>query len=93
MIEHDARFYFANLASDVLRCVGAATRGEESKYRDSFIRAQKTLGFLRAAHRPEAYEEGLLLVRGLEFARAGGSLGIFSDYVNKLALEYTPLRA
>lgn len=66
----DAAFYFANLGADVSRCIQAAKQGNESRYEDSLERAYGTLAQLRAAKRPEAYEEGLLLLRGLALARA-----------------------
>lgn len=65
----DAAFYFANLGADVSRCIQAAKQGNESRYEDSLSRAYRTLGELRKSARPEAYEEGLLMLRGLAFAR------------------------
>lgn len=52
----DARFYFANLGADVARCVAAAQKGNEQRYKDSLDRGYRTLDFLRRAQRPEAYE-------------------------------------
>jgi hypothetical protein len=66
----DAAFYFANLGADVSRCINAAKRGDEARYEDSLSRAYRTLEQLRTTARPEAYEEGLLMLRGLTFARA-----------------------
>ena len=67
---HDAAFYFANLGADVTRCVSAAKQGNDTRYHDSLSRAYRTLEELHKAARPEAYEEGLLMLRGLAFARA-----------------------
>ncbi|OYV63003.1 MAG: hypothetical protein B7X03_03470, partial [Parcubacteria group bacterium 21-58-10] len=38
-------------------------------YDDSLARAYRTLEGLHKAARPEAYEEGLLMLRGLDLAR------------------------
>jgi len=65
-----AAFYFANLGADVARCASAITRGDDARYDDSLSRAYRTLGELRKTSRPEAYEEGLLMLRGLVLARA-----------------------
>lgn len=65
----DAAFYFANLGVDVSRCVSAAKQDNETRYDDSLARAYRTLEQLHKAARPEAYEEGLLMLRGLELAR------------------------
>lgn len=65
-----AAFYFANLGADVTRCVSAAKQGNEDRYKDSLLRAYRTLEELRKTARPEAYEEGLLMLRGLALARA-----------------------
>lgn len=66
----DASFYFANLGADVTRCVSAARRGDTVRYDDSLVRAYRTLEDLHKTARPEAYEEGLLMLRGLALARA-----------------------
>lgn len=66
---HGAVFYFANLGADVSRCVRAAKEGDETRYEDSLARAYRTLEALHKAARPEAYEEGLLMLRGLALAR------------------------
>lgn len=65
-----AAFYFANLGADVSRCVNAAKQGNEDRYKDSLARAYRTLEELRKVARPEAYEEGLLMLRGLALARS-----------------------
>jgi hypothetical protein len=65
-----AAFYFANLGADVTRCVSAAKQGNEARYDDSLARAYQTLELLHKSARPEAYEEGLLMLRGLALARA-----------------------
>lgn len=66
----NATFYFANLGADVSRCVNAAKQGNETRYDDSLARAYQTLELLHKTSRPEAYEEGLLMLRGLALARA-----------------------
>ena len=66
----DAAFYFANLGADVSRCIAATKQGNESRYNDSLARAYQTLELLHKTARPEAYEEGLLMLRGLAIARA-----------------------
>lgn len=65
-----AAFYFANLGADVTRCVSAAKERNEARYEDSLARAYRTLEDLHKAARPEAYEEGLLMLRGLDLARS-----------------------
>ena len=65
-----AAFYFANLGADVSRCITASRQGDEARYEDSLSRAYRTLEDLHKAGRPEAYEEGLLMLRGLALARA-----------------------
>ena len=67
--DRDAIFYFANLGADVTRCVSAAKQGNEARYEDSLSRAYRTLEELHKTARPEAYEEGLLMLRGLALAR------------------------
>lgn len=66
-----------------MRCVAAAKRHDDKRYNDSLFRAYKTLTYLRRAHRPEAYEEGLLLIRALEYARSGKTLDAFSVHLNR----------
>ena len=68
-VNRDAAFYFANLGADVSRCIHAAKQGNESRYEDSLSRAYRTLEQLHKTSRPEAYEEGLLMLRGLALAR------------------------
>ena len=86
----NAQFYFANLGADVARCISAAERGDEKRYQDSLERAYETLALVRAAHRPEAYEEGQLMLRGLEYARADNKLSEFSTNINALVASYAP---
>lgn len=64
----DAGFYFANLGADVTRCVSALKQGNKARYEDSLARAYQTLELLHKTKRPEAYEEGLLMLRGLALA-------------------------
>ena len=76
-------FYFANLGADVERCLRAADDGDEKRYADSLSRAYRTLNYLRS--RPEAYEEGLLLLRGLAFAKnEAGSRRVFGRLLDGL---------
>jgi len=63
-----ARFYFANLCADVSRFLKARAERNETRAQDALSRAYRTLSFLRNAGRPEAYEEGLLLLRGAVLA-------------------------
>jgi hypothetical protein len=65
----DAAFYFANLGADVSRCVNAAKQNNEQRYQESLERAHRTLEQLHKTARPEAYEEALLMLRGLALAR------------------------
>lgn len=88
---NDAKFIFANLGADVARCVSALQSGNSARYEDSFARSQKTLALLREAKRPEAYEEGLLLLSGLEYARQDGKLESFQANVNTLTAPLSPL--
>lgn len=67
--DRDAIFYFANLGADISRCITATKERNESRYQDSLARAYQTLEFLHKTARPEAYEEGLLMLRGLALAR------------------------
>lgn len=86
----DASFYFANLGADVSRCITAAKEGNETRYQDSLARAHKTLEALRASGRPEAYEEGLLMLRGLAFARATPeSLSSFQTSLDSLITTFS----
>ena len=90
-MKKDARFYFANLGADVARCVQAAQNTDTKRYDDALNRARRTLGFLREASRPEAYEEGLLLLRGLEYARRDGMLAPFLLNVQSITTHFSPL--
>ena len=88
---HDATFYFANLGADVMRCVRAAQEGNEERYRDSLARAKRTLAQVRAAGHSGAYEEGLLLLRGLALARATpASLAVFQKELDSLIGTLAP---
>jgi len=66
----DAAFYFANLGADVSRCITASKQGDTTRYEDSLSRAYRTLEDLHKTERLEAYEEGLLMLRGFALARA-----------------------
>ena len=85
---NDAKFYFANLGADVTRCVSALQSGNIARYEDSLARARKTLSHLRETDRPEAYEEGLLLLSGLEYARQDNKLESFRSNVNALTASF-----
>ncbi|MEK7515951.1 MAG: hypothetical protein AAB555_03460 [Patescibacteria group bacterium] len=81
----NAAFYFANLGADVSRCITAAKEGNETRYEDSLSRAYRTLEDLHKTARPEAYEEGLLMLRGLALARiTPESLASFQTSLNSL---------
>ena len=81
----DAAFYFANLGADVSRCITAAKQENEVRYKDSLARAYRTLEELHKTARPEAYEEGLLMLRGLALARATPeALSSFQSSLNSL---------
>lgn len=69
-MKQDDIFYFANLGADVIRCANAARDNNENRYRDSLVRAHKTLKQLQNTDSRAAYEEGVLMIRGLELARA-----------------------
>lgn len=85
MKERNAKFYFANLCADVMRCIIAAEALDAERYRSSLARARTTLSRIRDTRRYEAYEEGLLLIRALEHAREGNTLEVFRRQVNQLA--------
>ena len=82
---HDrAAFYFANLGADILRCALAAESEKVKEYHSSLDRAYSTLRRIEKENRPEAYEEGLLLLRGLEYARASRTLPAFREDLNAI---------
>ncbi len=86
---HDATFYFANLGADVTRCINAAKQGDESRYDDSLSRARGTLEQLRKTGRPEAYEEGLLMLRALALSRTTPqTLTSFQNELNALIAPF-----
>jgi len=90
-MKKDARFYFGNLMSDVARSARAALENNDARYEDSLSRARATLGYLRFAHRPEAYEEGLLLLCALAYARTEGRLSAFCAHLSTLARSFAVL--
>lgn len=90
-VDRDARFYFANLCVDIGRCVKAAEDGNETRYQESLELAYHTLDYLRDVNRPEAYEEGQLLLRGLALARADAALPAFRDSLNALIALSLPV--
>jgi hypothetical protein len=86
----DAAFYFANLAADVARCVNAAQQNNTIRYEDSLSRAYRTLEQLHKTARPEAYEEGLLMLRGLYFAReTAEALASFQSGLDSIASTFS----
>ena len=88
-MKRGAAFYFANFGADISRCVAAAREHDTVAYDDSIDAAYRTLSYI--TDRPEAYEEGLLLLRGLEYAREDNRLSEFNDQLNELIAEYSPL--
>ena len=87
---HDAAFYFANLGADVSRCISAAKQDDEARYEDALVRAYRTLEELHKAARPEAYEEGLLMLRGLDFARSTSkTLSAFQSSLDSLIAAFS----
>lgn len=84
MTKGKAGFYFANLGADVLRSALAAENSREAEYELSLERVYRTLRLIEKENRPEAFEEGLLLLRGLEYAREAGALAEFRENVNEL---------
>jgi hypothetical protein len=81
----DAAFYFSNLGADVTRCVSALKQGDEDRYQDSLARAYHTADYIRALRRPEAYEEALLMLRGLDLAReTPATLASFQSAIDSL---------
>ena len=87
MNSRNATFYFANLASDVMRCIAALERGDENRYQASRTRAGKTLAALRTCRHPEAYEEGLLLLRALTYARSPDTLSDLRFALDRMIAE------
>jgi hypothetical protein len=87
----DARFFFANLAVDVGRCVSALQKGDNARYETHLAEAYKTLAFLRGTKNAAAYEEGELLIRGLDYARELGILPAFNAALDEMLIEYSPL--
>jgi hypothetical protein len=90
-MNRNARFYFANLGADVARCVSADAAGDSERYGTSVSRAYQTLNHLRDGGYVTAFEEGLLLLRGLEEARSAKSLPSFRVRLNALIGEYATL--
>lgn len=88
-MKRDARFYFANLGADVSRCISASREGDDASYQDSIESAYDTLSYL--IDRPEAYEEGLLLLSGLKHAQEANKLPEFQNSLDELMGEYSPL--
>jgi hypothetical protein len=89
-ISQNARFYFANLSADVARCISADENKDKVRFENSLERARNTLEFLHSTKRHEAYEEGLLLLRALIFAREEDKLIKFRNNLNELTAQYAP---
>lgn len=86
----NAAFYFANLGADVARCIRAARQNDELRYQESLDRAYQTAERIRAEHRPEAYEEALLMLRGLALARESpASLASFQSNLDSLIAPFS----
>ncbi len=88
MINKNATFYFANLGADVLRCALAAESEKTKEYESSLERARVTLRHIEKENRPEAHEEGLLLLRALEYARESDTLPTFREHLDALIGPY-----
>ncbi len=84
MIDPSAALQFGNLAADVMRSVSALDHGNLALYHDSLTRSYQTLAVLRKAGNRSAYEEGLLMLRGLAHAKARGTLATFRKHLNRL---------
>ena len=84
MTEGTAQFYFANLGADILRCSLAIEEGKSGRYQSSLRRARRTLLKLRDCRRPEAYEEGLLLLRAMEYAKTPEQISKFHTQIHRL---------
>ncbi|OGG80513.1 hypothetical protein A3A39_00330 [Candidatus Kaiserbacteria bacterium RIFCSPLOWO2_01_FULL_54_13] len=84
MTHNKAAFYFANLGADVLRCALAAESKNAKEYHSSLDRAYSTLRHIEKENRHAAYEEGILLLRGLEYARASRTLPAFREELNAI---------
>jgi len=79
----NARFYFANLGADVMRCVVAIKEEDEDKYANSLDRAHSTLALLETTDAPGAHEEGKLLLEALRCAKNYKRMDEFSQNLNK----------
>lgn len=84
------RLLFANLCADVARCVKAAQQGDEAHYQDSLRRGYKTAQVVHNTGDMSAFEESLLLLRGLEHARIHGGLDVFLAHTDKMAAQCAP---
>lgn len=87
----DARFYFANLTTDLARAARAAQEGNEARQQSALTLAFKTLRCLRGVGHTEAYEDSLLLMQGFRIATQERTLNEFSAYLAQLGNEYSPL--
>ncbi len=92
MSERTPAFYFANLGADASRCLSALQRGDEEEYQDSLDRGYRTLEYLCQAGRPEAYEEGLLMLRGVALAHEDPALrASYERDLNAVIALYSPM--
>ncbi|OGG63364.1 hypothetical protein A3D66_02905 [Candidatus Kaiserbacteria bacterium RIFCSPHIGHO2_02_FULL_50_9] len=79
-----AALQFGNLAADVVRSISALDHGNLQQYQDSLGRAYHGLALLRRSESRSAYEEGLLMIRGLLHAKSRGTLTQFKKNLNKI---------
>jgi hypothetical protein len=70
-------FFFANLGSDIARCIKAIETNDPDEYEVSIERAYRTIEHISASDRPEAVEEARLLILALSCAREENELDKF----------------
>ena len=90
-MNRDARFYFANLGADIARCISAERAHDVARYQRSSERARATIVHLRSTGQQGAYEESLLLLRALAYARERGRLDVFESQLNKIIAVFAPV--
>ena len=83
MNDRNAQFYFRNLGADVMRCARAAQAGDEKRYDDSFVLAQRHLRICgRCAVRKHMKKDSSF--SALFYARKDGTLDVFSQRLNSI---------
>lgn len=88
-MKKSAQFYLANLASDMARCVASLRNGDERQYQQSLQLAMDTLHHIdRDSH---AHQEGLQLIKELKEIEATKDFHVFTERVNAIATQYSPL--